>query len=150
MYLAEANRPLLILDRAGSVLPAPQRRVEGQTWREVTFGPVRIKLGERSTGDDLGELVTGDIMTNVSRREPLRERIGLWTSGNRIFTLSSPETIGELVSLCQADLMVAQFSLSSTLTRAEMLGITAPAAIKLFDLLQKELKEHREGTQPDV
>ena len=141
---------LLILDRVGSVLRPPQRHVEGQTWREVTFGPVRIKLGEHPTGDDLGELVAGDILTNVSRRDPIRERVGFWTSGNRVFTLRSPEAIGQLVSMCETDLMAAQFSLPKILTHAEALGINATVATRLFNLLHAELSEHREGTNPDV
>jgi hypothetical protein len=141
---------VLVLVRVGSVLRPQQRLREWQTWREATFGPVRIKLGERPTGEDLGELVTGDVMTTVSRRDPVREHIGLWTSGNRVFTLGSPEAIVKLISLCETDLMSGRFSLEPTMAHAELLGVDERVATKLFDLLQVEIREHCEGTSPNV
>jgi hypothetical protein len=133
---------LLTLERTTAARGHALQPVTNQTWREVTFGPVRIKLRLQETGDDLGQLVVGDVLTNVSRRDPTRERIGLWTSGNRVFTLRSPQHIGDLIKLCETDLMRGQFSLERTIFHALDVGATKQVATRLFELLQLELHEH--------
>ena len=137
---------MLVLERVGEPLPTaprPTAPVE-QHWHEVRFGPVRIKLAERPTGPDLGELVPGDVLPNVSRRDLRRPLIGLWTSGNRVFTLEHHESIGELIELCHIDLVSNSFSLETTLDHARRLAIGGAAARKLFAVLQAELQEHQE------
>ena len=47
-----------------------------ESWQETTFGPVRIKL-RRTEVPNLGSLVPGDVLDTVSRRDPIRKRIGL-------------------------------------------------------------------------
>lgn len=61
-----------------------------QRWRDSTFGPVRIKLRPSGAATNLSPLVAGDVLATVSRRDPIRHRIGVWTSGNRVFGLSDP------------------------------------------------------------
>lgn len=112
-------------------------------WREVRFGPVRIKLAEQPTGTDVGSLVQGDVLATVSRRDPVREHIGMWTSGNRIFTLADPPTIGQLIILCNTDLMESSFSLHNTLAHADTLDVSHNVATRLHHVLLVELTEHR-------
>jgi len=136
---------MLVLERVGEPVRATRRLSSVEPhWHEASFGPVRIKLAEHATGPDLGELVSGDVLPTVSRRDPRRPRIGLWTSGNRVFTLNDPQTIGELIELCNTDLMSHSFSLESTLQHAHDLGISDAVAQKLFAVLQAELQEHNE------
>ncbi|MGH3770487.1 MAG: hypothetical protein ACRDRW_03660, partial [Pseudonocardiaceae bacterium] len=115
----------------------------GRQWREVHFGPVRVKLAERPTGTDVGSLVHGDVLTTVSRRDPVRKRVGMWTSGNRVFTLANPLAISQLIILCDGDLMENLFSLPNTLAHADTLGVSHDVAKRLHHALLVELTEHR-------
>jgi hypothetical protein len=130
--------------RGGPVGNAPsslEPPVHIESWRETTFGPVRIKL-RRTEGPNLASLVPGDVLDTVSRRDPVRSRIGLWTSGNRVFSLDEPEAIGRLIELCHNDVMQSQFALQRTLSHARTVGISRRIARQLFNLLLIELQEH--------
>jgi len=133
---------VLLLKRTDATIPPDRAATFGQEWHEVSFGPVCLKLSRLPTGLDLGELVAGDILPTVSRRDPLQRRIGLWTSGNRVFTVEHPDAIGELVKLCDADLASQRFSLSRTIAQARTLGLGSDVATRLFAVLRTELAEH--------
>ncbi|MGH3852688.1 MAG: hypothetical protein ACRDR6_04155 [Pseudonocardiaceae bacterium] len=134
---------VLLFKRLSGPVTILQHSAHGQQWREVHFGPVRVKLAERPTGTDVGSLVHGDVLTTVSRRDPVRKRIGMWTSGNRIFALANPLTIGQLITLCDGDLMENAFSLHNTLVHANTLGVSRDVAARLHHVLLVELTEHR-------
>lgn len=138
---------MLLLKRTSHPRLVRHHTTLDRQWTEVSFGPVRIKLMLQPTGHDLGSLVPGNVLTTVSRRDPLRERIGLWTSGNRIFTLANPLLIGQLARLCEIDLMSDHFSLSRTLSHAAQLDLDSEVAAKLFAVLLTELQEHQQGGQ---
>jgi hypothetical protein len=87
-------------------------------WPEVTIGAVRVRI--RATGAEtpqaaldprLREVVPGDVLDTVSRRDPRREAVPMWTSGNRVFAARSPRALVELVrSLaggCDAEASIA-------------------------------------------
>lgn len=105
------------------------------------FGPVRIKL-RRTETPDLGSLVPGDVLDTVSRRDLIRTRIGIWTSGNRVFSLEDPASIGRLIELCHTDVAQSQFTLEQTLGHARTVGVDRRIARQLFDPLLIELQEH--------
>lgn len=136
---------LLVLER---VAP-PQRRgtdslvSDGLRWREVAFGPVRIMLAPFATGLDLGQIVPGDVLQTVSRRDPLRPLIGFWTSGNRVFSLENPGKIGDLVEKCENDRRCNKFGLERLVDHAVEIGVGRDPAEKLFSLLTIELAEHQ-------
>ncbi|MFW8744820.1 hypothetical protein [Mesorhizobium japonicum] len=154
MSLGEEN-PLVPVPadwRTGDVLlfkktgPAPERwpaaapsRLE---WVEATFGPVRIKL--RNSGEpDLALLEPElDRLLTVSRRDPARARVGLWTSGNRVRTLSNVDAIARCIALCDNDLSMTRFSHSSTEAHAAELALDQRVATDLFELLLLEYQEH--------
>jgi hypothetical protein len=114
----------------------------GRSWREARFGPVRIKLRASHGEHDLAPLVPGDVLATVSRRDPIRERIGVWTSGNRVFGLANPGLVADLIDRCHHDLEAARFTIACTLDHAGILGFPACTAARLFDLLLVELQEH--------
>jgi hypothetical protein len=132
---------VLRLEKIRDVPSLPKCPTPTEFWREATFGPVRIKL-RKAGAPDLGSLVPGDILDTVSRRDPIRTRIGLWTSGNRVFSLEDYETIGRLIELCHIDVTQAQFTLRRTLSHARTVGVAEGIAQQLFDLLLIELQEH--------
>jgi hypothetical protein len=122
------------------LLPQP-RDVQ---WQEARFGPVRIKLAERPTGPELGVLVPGDVLETVSRRDPIRKLIGMWTSGNRVFTVANPILLGQFIALCDTDLTNGVFALQSVLHHADVLCIDRGIATRMYEILSTELVEHRE------
>jgi hypothetical protein len=113
-----------------------------EQWTEVHFGPVRIKLRATEATGDLTNLVPGDVLSTVSRRDPVREKTGFWTSGNRVYGLVEPTWVGRLIELCNDALEAARFTLTHTLVHARRLGMSTSAAQRLFDVLLVELQEH--------
>ncbi|MGH3718356.1 MAG: hypothetical protein ACRDRI_05830 [Pseudonocardiaceae bacterium] len=104
---------------------------------------MRVKLAERPTGTDVGSLVHGDVLATVSRRDPARKRVGMWTSGNRVFTPANPLAIGQLITLCDGDLMENLFSPPNTLAHADTFGVSHDVAARLHHVRLVELAEHR-------
>ncbi|MGH3799408.1 MAG: hypothetical protein ACRDTD_04595 [Pseudonocardiaceae bacterium] len=133
---------LLLLRKMASPHMPTLSRLDGAPWHEACFGPVRIKLRATDAGHDLAPLVPGDVLDTVSRRDPVRSRVGFWTSGNRVYELADPARIGSLIELCSSDLDAMQFTLSRTLDHAQRLGMSASIASRLFDVLLVELQEH--------
>ncbi len=114
-------------------------------WSEVSFGPVRVKL-RSSEGPDLAPVRRGlDRLTTVSRRDPDRDRVGLWTSGNRVRKLKSSEAIASLITMCDSSLADMKFSQLIVRAHATTLGIERRVADRLFDLLLLEYQEHVAG-----
>lgn len=132
---------VLILERSATALRTDPQGMPAETWQEVIFGPARIKL-RRTEPPNLGSLVPGHILDTVSRRDLVRQRIGLWTSGNRVFTLADPAAIGRLIQLGHADVMLSRFTPKRILSHARTVGVGRRVAHRLFDLLLIELQEH--------
>lgn len=60
-------------------------------WNERIIGGVRIRYRKHSDtrefkNPSLSSLIPGDILPSVSRREEIRNRADVWTSGNRIYS----------------------------------------------------------------
>jgi hypothetical protein len=119
-------------------MPAPEPE-----WTEVRFGPVRIKLRPSLSGEpDLASIVDGDRLPTVSRRDGVRPRIGLWTSGNRVYGVSDPDPVAAVITCCGGDLASLRFTYARTMTHCEDHGLPAATGARLFDLLALELQEH--------
>jgi hypothetical protein len=75
-------------------------------WAEVIIQGVRIKMRlptgspeETADSPELEPLVPGDVLPSVSARHPVRERVDVWTSGNRVFKCKNTRTLLELCEL---------------------------------------------------
>lgn len=132
---------LLTLEKISDTVSQLPSIPVSECWQEATFGPVRIKL-RRTSGPDIGSLVPGDILRTVSRRDPIRQHIGMWTSSNRVYRLDHPREIGSLIESCHTDVMRSQFTLGRTLDQARWLDVQRRVARRLFDVLLIELQEH--------
>src|SRR5262249_44212782 len=51
----------------------------------------------------LAEIVPGDVLPSVSRRDPRSQNIALWTSGNRIFGSGAPALLGRVLDAVVAN-----------------------------------------------
>jgi SAM-dependent methyltransferase len=72
----------------------------GTRWPEVVIGSVRLRIRPAGSGGSdhvvdprLRAVVPGDVLDSVSRRDPRREKVDLWTSGNRVFGVRSVEAL---------------------------------------------------------
>lgn len=58
-------------------------------WQDVSIGDVRIRVkikdGAEPADPVLRTVVGGDVLPSISRRDPHRDRVDVWTSGNRVF-----------------------------------------------------------------
>ncbi len=84
---------LIELQRRGDPGARPVRIPGDPRWEERSLGLVRIRTRRRRpSGCDprLIRVVDGDILADVSRRNPIRSRVDVWTSGNRIFECADP------------------------------------------------------------
>lgn len=95
----------------------------GTPWREFVVDSVRIRVSmncELSTDHcdtQLIPLVAGNILASVSTKHPLRDKIRVWTSGNRVFGCEAPVA---LISVLEAFVLghCAESQLSVSLGRA--------------------------------
>ena len=71
-------------------------------WPEVMIGSVRVRVRgseySREVLDPrLRKLVPGDVLDTVSRRDPRRQNVAMWTTGNRVFAARSRDALLEVV-----------------------------------------------------
>jgi hypothetical protein len=96
---------LVALRASGAPVRDPAPETTTTRWPEVAIGPVRIRL--RASGPtpfgrirpQLTQVVKGDVLDTVSRRDPRRGSVDVWTSGNRVFGCQS---LGPLRCILQA------------------------------------------------
>lgn len=69
-----------------------------EEWSEVHFGRVRFRLRRGRTQNwespILKEIVSGDVLPSVSRRDPRFGSVAVWTSGNRVFACEGTCILG--------------------------------------------------------
>lgn len=85
-------------DGASQNVAAPPPAPKGVEWCEARSGEMRIRL-RRS--EDVGwkspllkEIVPGDVLPSVSRRDPRLGSVAVWTSGNRVFGCEGTRILG--------------------------------------------------------
>jgi len=75
---------------------------EPHQWKEVSVFETRIRIRSvlRSRSDDprLIPLVPGNVLNSVSRNNPIRTEVDVWTSGNRVFSCEAPNVLFEIAS----------------------------------------------------
>jgi hypothetical protein len=75
----------------------------GDEWREFVINNVRIRVSINSEvptvqcNPQLVSLVEGDILSSVSTRHPLRAKVKVWTSGNRVFGCEAPAALASVL-----------------------------------------------------
>lgn len=75
--------------------PIASGRIRRKHWCEIEIGRMRLFVDGVSAnkGQVLQRLVPGGILPTVSRRDPRRSQVQVWTSGNRVFTSSMPNLV---------------------------------------------------------
>lgn len=89
-----------------ATLPPPSsQRI--RMWTEVSVGRMRLFIGKGGTATvgaaELNSIVAGDILPSVSRRDPRRSAVNVWTSGNRVFRTGNPQLVLEAAISCSGE-----------------------------------------------
>jgi hypothetical protein len=93
---------LAVYDCMGeTTTPRPLSEGDPQVWDEVAVCAVRIKLRRREEkvfrDPLLQSIVPGDILPTVSRLDPRRRSVDVWTSGNRVYRTQGVWVVGEIL-----------------------------------------------------
>jgi hypothetical protein len=116
--------------------------VSAEDWSESRVGPVRIKVRASGSAVDVDPLVAGDILDTVSRRDQTRSRIGMWTSGNRVYGVAHPDSLRTLLDACHADWLRGRLDEDRTVAHGQLTGLGSAVARRVHGILQVELAEH--------
>jgi hypothetical protein len=136
---------------------APPERRSGmarETWREVILDGARIRFrldqhdsGNATADPRLIQLIDADILPSVSRRDPRRSQVRVWTASNRVFGCRTPVLLAALAAAL-ADSDIADSVTAAHLGRppTEPEEHAAAAAIRqLRDLTRAEQQTAREA-----
>lgn len=133
---------LLVLRKTSERRGGRQPQVHRERWSEVRVGPVRIKLRASGASVDMEPLVPGDVLDTVSRRDRVRSRIGMWTSGNRVYGIANSTPIQRLLEACHADWTRGWLDAGRTALQGRVVGVEESTARRLHSVLEIELAEH--------
>jgi hypothetical protein len=71
-------------------------------WDEIGIHGIRIRLRQQQDrcfrDPTLRPLIHGDVLPSISRRDPRRGAVDVWTSGNRVFSCCGTHIAGAIVS----------------------------------------------------
>jgi hypothetical protein len=133
----------------------PHLPASEEMWDEVCVKGVRIRLrrdNENTFADPtLISLVDGDVLASVSRRDPRRRAVNVWTSGNRVFACMGTHilrTILQAIANDRLPLVAVSDQLNRALTALESSQVDY-ASHQVQDILSQERHEVRgywEGT----
>lgn len=126
----------------------PHASDDHATWMERSAFGVRMRLRNKAEigtmNATLSELVSGDILDSVSRRDLRRRNADVWTSGNRIFGCEDTRTLAYIIEAIagglRADTYVeerAERKLDST-QRARVIQATE----QIGAVISRELEEY--------
>jgi len=129
-----ADRPLVLAKR--------------HEWADRSMSGVRFRIRRRleifSRDPRLRTLVSGDVLDSVSRRDPRRSAVDVWTSGNRVFGCAATDlllTIVDAISTSAPIICAVERSLGRTLTEEERDHIAATED-RVIEIVQRETTEY--------
>lgn len=141
---------LIVLRRnhapAGPRPPVPPE----PTWDEAMIGRVRVRVRTDEPDADPAEpglisITAGDVLSSVSRRDPLSGSVRVWTGSNRVFSCAAPSLLLRLLhgtATGEDPLACAGEHLGRTLTTPEEAAVRR-AAEQITDLISVEARAWR-------
>jgi hypothetical protein len=130
-------------------LPAPPAPAEDLEWAEVPAAGTRLKVRNRQRHDGqavsptLRNIVDGDVLPTVSRRDPRRAEAVLWSATNRVFGCDDAPMLTLIIRARAAEapsIDVVANAIARSLSRAEETAIRETEE-QLEALVQTELAE---------
>jgi hypothetical protein len=125
-------------------------------WKEVRFGRVRLRIRAESRSGwkspQLRSVVSGDILSSVSRRDRRLQLVGAWTSGNRVFSCEGCFAfwkIAEAVSLgeCPVARLCSAIGTDLDAERREEVGKVVERLKEVIAIEEQEIEDWR--TEPN-
>lgn len=126
----------------GSVEVRPET---GPKWDEVAIGPmrVRIRTDTCSPGSQAFEpVIPGGVAHSVSRRDPIRPLIGIWTTGNRVFHCPDPGQAKAILEALVQLMLRARLDETSCCAAMVDYGVSIEVASVASRILLADLLEH--------
>jgi hypothetical protein len=140
---------LWVLRRKEACSARRSKGLAADTWREFTVGRMRVRCRGSASQErmscevDLKQILDGDILPTVSRRDSRRSGVAVWTSGNRVYGCKCPSMLVEIGRALSGGADVPK-SVAAALGR----GLTVPeteivetATRTLLRLAEKEAQE---------
>ena len=130
--------------------PRPQAPKEGR-WIEESLGRTRFRLREDMHSDFsdpvLRSMIADDILPTVSKRDPRRAGVDVWTSGNRVFRCQGTSVLATIIAAVRCggspeDAVIRQ--LGRNLTRKERHEV-GNATLQVVDVVKWEGAELRDS-----
>lgn len=115
-------------------------------WIERNIGMVRFKIRKSPTGDGctFEPLTDSGFAPSVSRRDPLRQHVGIWTSGNRVFACQSPDQACLIIDEIRQLMIRVNFDLFSCQTILKSHGMSEALSLKAANVILHDVMEHLE------
>lgn len=117
------------------------------TWDEVCIAGVRLRLRQKRADDfadpTLQALIDGDVLSSVSRRDPRRRNVDVWTSGNRVFACHGTQMLKlilEVYAASEKPLERLRATLGRSLTATEHTQVVI-ASRQIDMLLSRERRD---------
>ncbi|GEM_PF-892542 len=136
---------------AGGSVPRPVLQRD-EAWQEVVLSGARIRFlpdhpmaGQMPADPRLRRLIDGDVLATVSRRDPVRRQVCVWTSSNRVFACHNPGLLAALAAALAGGASVARAArtyLGRVPAGSERQAI-AQAARQLAELARVEASDSR-------
>ena len=139
---------LVLLEKTGECrISRPAAQSDREQWIEQSLLGVRWRFRRQHLADGhplLNELVSGDILNSVSRRDLRRTSADVWTSGNRIYRCQNTTHLALIAKALAAGIRPDTYvsaHLGRELTQPED-EITLLAAKQLATITSRELREY--------
>ena len=123
------------------------QRIEKEEWTEFLVGKIKIKLRVKDENPDvyivpeISDVRNKDSgFPSVSRRDPLRAEIDLWTSTQRGFKIKGYKAIEKIVEGIQNNLSVAE--IFSNVKQSFPAGIVPDSALQDIEIVLQKLRQH--------
>ena len=123
------------------------QQIEKEEWIEFLVGKVKIKIRVKDENPDT--YITPEIsdvrdkdsgFPSVSRRDPLRAKIDLWTSTQRGFKIKGCKAIEKIVEGIQNNLSVAD--IFSNVKQSFSAGVVPDSALQDIEIVLQKLRQH--------
>jgi hypothetical protein len=122
-------------------------------WSEVDWMGVRVRFRMPGGGvvpqvrdPCLRSVVAGDILSSVSRRDPVREEVQVWTSGNRVFRCDDVELLHAIAQACaeNKDIRGTVHTVLARQPSSDEIALALQAESQFRNLITTEWEEYAE------
>lgn len=146
---------LLVFRRtAGSCAPRPAPGAPERDWSDIEWMATRVRVrarGSASTVPSIVSLVDGDVLDSVSRRDPRRPSVDVWTAGNRVYKCDAGDALSRLLrGLARGMTPVEALALGRDLSDDERVTLDAIVGLLVHALCTEASEIRSDATRTAV